>query len=85
AWQLLALLWEQAGLEKGFAARAVREMTGLPVLPIFDHEPRRESARRERPRHYAPRPARKGQGAPPSRKPRPARGRNRRAPAPANA
>ncbi|MCZ6558455.1 MAG: CCA tRNA nucleotidyltransferase [SAR324 cluster bacterium] len=85
AWQLLALLWEQAGLEKGFAARAVREMTGLPVLPIFDHEPRRESARRGRPRHYAPRPARKGQGAPPSRKPKPARGRNRRAPAPANA
>jgi hypothetical protein len=83
AWQLLALLWEQAGLEKGFSARAVQEMAGLPVLPIFDHQPRRASARRGRPRRYAPRPARKGQDAPPSRKPKPARGRNRRAPAPA--
>ena len=46
AWQLLALLGAVLGLEKDFTSRAPAEMAGLPVLPIFDHQPRRPEGRK---------------------------------------
>jgi len=46
AWLLLALLRKSLGLRADLAALASRRMGGLPVLPIFDHLPRKP-----RPRH----------------------------------
>ncbi len=46
AWQLLALLREVLGLPAKTPETALREMAALPVLPIFDHMPRRTGPRR---------------------------------------
>ena len=48
AWQLLALLREVLGLPAKTPETALREMAALPVLPIFDHMPRRTGPRRPR-------------------------------------
>jgi hypothetical protein len=84
AWLLLALLRKPLGLRGDLATLASRQMDGLPVLPIFDHLPRRSGPRhggrgRAGTGHGSGKDAKEPTAHPPSRRRRSRRrgGRNR--------